>query len=370
MRQKLLVIGGGFAGLTIISQIKGYDTILVDQKDYFEYTPSIFYAMVDPNSYEKLNITYVSIIKEFKFKFVQGRVTDLSDNYAICGGERIDFDKCVVCTGSQYTHPIKSHAQNKLERLQEIIRSYQQISDAENILVRGGGLVGIEAAFEIKYVFNRKNVTLATRRTILPTMPPKARIAAIKRAQKIGLNIVENDPNYQGDFDLVLDCIGNKYDSIQIGNKKISLLDVDDFLRFSDNIYVAGDIATSTKFGEKTAAQSILQAEIVVNNLKKGNKYQVGRLPQNYCISLGGRHAILIMEGYCCDGIIAYFIKCVIQFAVIGDFKGYCLIHLLHTLMVYFQIAMMYFLNCLTSLCRCRPARQSQNQELTAQIMN
>ena len=48
--------------------------------------------------------------------------------------------------------------------------------------MRGGGLVGIEAAFEIKYAFNRKNVTLATRRTILPTMPPKARIAAIKRA--------------------------------------------------------------------------------------------------------------------------------------------------------------------------------------------
>lgn len=74
-------------------------------------------------------------------------------------------------------------------------------------------------------------------------MPPKARIAAIKRAERIGLHIVENDPNFQGDFDLVLDCIGNKYDSIQIGNQKISLLDVDDYLRFSDNIYVAGDIA-------------------------------------------------------------------------------------------------------------------------------
>ena len=85
-------------------------------------------------------------------------------------------------------------------------------------MIRGGGLVGVEAAFEIKYVFNRKNVTLATRRTILPTMPPKARIAAIKRAAKIGLHIVENDPNYSGDFDLVLDCIGNKYDCIQIGN--------------------------------------------------------------------------------------------------------------------------------------------------------
>lgn len=56
--------------------------------------------MVDPNSYEKLNITYMSLIKEYKFKFILGRVTELYDNYAICGNEKIEFDKCVVCTGS------------------------------------------------------------------------------------------------------------------------------------------------------------------------------------------------------------------------------------------------------------------------------
>ena len=35
--------------------------------------------MVDPNSYEKLNITYMSLIKEYKFKFILGRVVLLSN---------------------------------------------------------------------------------------------------------------------------------------------------------------------------------------------------------------------------------------------------------------------------------------------------
>ena len=49
--KKLIILGGGFAGAKIAKALENiYDVILIDSKDYFEFTPGI----LSNNSWLKL----------------------------------------------------------------------------------------------------------------------------------------------------------------------------------------------------------------------------------------------------------------------------------------------------------------------------
>lgn len=59
MKPKILVIGGSFAGLCMYRHLYSYyDITVVDPKEFFEYTPGILVAFVDPNHYDKLVLKY------------------------------------------------------------------------------------------------------------------------------------------------------------------------------------------------------------------------------------------------------------------------------------------------------------------------
>jgi hypothetical protein len=52
------ILGGGFAGLTaartLVSHHPGIEVCLVDQREYFEYTPGILRAWVEPSEHKLL----------------------------------------------------------------------------------------------------------------------------------------------------------------------------------------------------------------------------------------------------------------------------------------------------------------------------
>ena len=181
MFPKLLIIGGGFAGLRLaVNMIKSkYYVMLVDRKDFFEYSPSVPELYRRPEKLNKLVIRYTESIG--KDHFIQGSLAYLDRNQATikCMNRKaaetqlfmkgwqfnhleyetlaINFDYCVVCIGSTYPAPFKAMGFNLDQRHNEIMQQANEIRDIRyaKVIIVGGGYVGIETACNVALVANK-----------------------------------------------------------------------------------------------------------------------------------------------------------------------------------------------------------------------
>lgn len=88
------------------------------------------------------------------------------------------------------------HAGGKMtyaEREEVYAQAYASVSNASDILVVGGGPIGIEMCGEINEVFPEKSVTLVTSRELMPSpdveFPAKFRTRLATKLQSIGVAV-------------------------------------------------------------------------------------------------------------------------------------------------------------------------------------
>jgi len=220
-KKRVLIIGASFSGLYLykaISQL--YDVYVVDTKDYFEYTPSIHFALISGRSHDRMCFKYEdSIISQDHFVF--GKVTELRNNSAVIktmtGQTTLEFDYCVICTGSIYASPTKIGFElTTFERRQEQVKAVrEEIARAKTILVKGSGIVGVEIAGELAY--RRKNVYLSCHDgKVVKNLCKKAQDKTKTHLQRIGVTLVDaksitKEEETSSKYDMVYDCTGNKY---------------------------------------------------------------------------------------------------------------------------------------------------------------
>lgn len=258
---KILVIGGGFAGARVTQDLAkaGFKHItLIDKKDYFEVTYSTMRALAQPALGNHSRHAYADFIKG---EFIQGVVAELAPSAAqLADGSSLDFDIAVLATGSSYpTFPIgKSQTAMTLsDRNTEVSEAHEQLVGAQNVLIIGGGIVGVELAGEIADHFPAKSVTLAhSANRLLQELKPKASNIADKKLKGLGVNvryntrITENDEAYK-QADLVYNCVGLKPNTALMDTHFSSTLDeqsrvkVDSQFRVegTENIFALGDCA-------------------------------------------------------------------------------------------------------------------------------
>ncbi|CAD8053276.1 unnamed protein product [Paramecium sonneborni] len=350
-KKTLLIIGGGFAGMTIITQTyKQFNIILLDQKSYFEFIPSIFNCFIHPESIFDLTLQFKN--SKFGILFIQGKLTHIENNIAFYEGGKIEFDYCAITIGSNYTHPIKSNIPKLSDRFIELKKTQQKIIESSTILIIGGGTVGVELACEIKSSYKSKTVALITKSKILSTMPKSASDYAKKRMNDLGIEIQENYKGHSlnSNFDLVFNCKGNSYESVRLDDN-FEMFDpqkqflVDEYLKIRTNpkVYCAGDICLSSQNETKTAFSAEMQGEIVAYNLKHPNKLIKSYwIPNTYIISLGGWKAIFVFETFTFGGFLPYLMKLFIEIVVVNDFRGVFGFNTIHQIMNYIVYFMLY----------------------------
>ncbi|KAL4466021.1 hypothetical protein ABPG74_004258 [Tetrahymena malaccensis] len=222
-KKTILIIGGSFGGLTAIQYLNSsFNVILVDRKQFFEYTPNYPFTLFDPNYIDGMTVSLQDFAKTHKCQFIQGTLVQLLKDKALIkqsNEEILDvlFDYCIISTGSQYASSIKPENEIKTiqQRKEQIIQQIQNLQNYKKVLVVGGGPVGVEIAGVLSDHYKNLKVHLWNRsQELLYSFPEKSRILADQILKNQGVLIEYNKEVNQlplTEFDQVFDCRGNIY---------------------------------------------------------------------------------------------------------------------------------------------------------------
>jgi NADH dehydrogenase FAD-containing subunit/predicted DCC family thiol-disulfide oxidoreductase YuxK len=252
-KKRLLVVGCGPAGMMVAKKTsKIFDVLVVEPKDYYEFTPGILRGMCDPDELKKLHCPLRPVlVEQMGISLIQGVVTKLNSRSATVQWQTpprrqedldklnrflvhessqssgltadptmqdIAFDYCVVASGSAYaTSPLwkvfpdpnitKQSGEchfTMSTRIEQMTSEYEKLSklnseassgQQHSIVIIGGGLVGVELAAELCIYYPKLcsfiNIyDLAP--SILAPFPERSRDYATKWLIERGVTIATN----------------------------------------------------------------------------------------------------------------------------------------------------------------------------------
>ncbi|GMH48851.1 hypothetical protein TrLO_g14405 [Triparma laevis f. longispina] len=172
-QKKVLIIGGGFAGLEACRYFKGskFAYALMEKKEFHEFTPDVPETITTTSLTSKISKPFSKcrvvgrcvFVKDIvRFDAVQKKVYYVKPEG---GGEEFEeFDYCVLCTGASYTSPIQSPSITTTTQRREFFDGFKQklVNASLPILVIGGGHVGCEVAADIAIKCPETQVIFAT----------------------------------------------------------------------------------------------------------------------------------------------------------------------------------------------------------------
>lgn len=333
-KERVVVVGGGFAGLELAKKLmkSNYQVVLVDKNNFHQFQP-LFYqvamAGLEPSS---IVFPFRKLFRKVKNTYVRvAEVTEVNtEKKTICTehGE-MQYDHLVIAMGAdtnffgneqimRHAIPMKSVSEALYLRNEIFddfedsltIRNYDKRQPYLDIVIVGGGLTGVEVAGALaemkKYIVPKEYTELDDTEIdihliqgadqLLKGMSKESSDAALKYLTKLGVKVQLNTRVTDYDGEIVnmsngtqiptrkliwaAGIIGNKLkglpeSSLTYGNR----LKVNRFNQIEglENIYAIGDIAymETPKYEEghpQVAQVAIQQAKQMANNLKAVNK--------------------------------------------------------------------------------------------------
>ena len=192
-RKKVVVVGGGFLGMTtarLLDEMPRFEVILIDTKEYFEYTPAMIYPLVDPSSISKWTTHYSGIVKNGSV--IINPVQSVAKDHVVAGGEKIPYDYLVLSPGSSYTTQLKGNNNVTTSyRAKKMTVEYRSLEAAQGVIVIGGGPAGVEVSTMIAEKFPEKKITLVEANpTLLKKVAPMAQVLALKKLQEFNITVI------------------------------------------------------------------------------------------------------------------------------------------------------------------------------------
>lgn len=335
--KKVVIIGGGFAGSSLAKKLESkFEVVLIDMKNYFEFTPSVLRTLVQPEHIKKIQVMHAHYLR--KTKIILGKVSEISRSHVRIKNQRINFDYLAICSGSSYKAPFKNQNLVIAARAENLRTAHDKLCKAKKVLIIGGGLVGAELAGEIASHFGRqKEITIVHKKSkLIERNSEKAIKYAENYLTKRGVKIIFNEEivgrkgniwkTSSGEIiktDLAFLCTGIKsnFEFMKKNFKDFlnekNQIEVNEFLQLDGirNIFAAGDVNNILQ--EKTAQNAERQAEIVAENicaLEKNKKLsKLVPTKTTLVISLGKNAGILEAEKLTLTGFIPGRLKSLVE---------------------------------------------------------
>lgn len=168
---KIVIIGGGFAGINLAKDLEGNKDIhvtLVDKNNYNFFPPLIYQvatAYLEPSSISYPYRKYFSGIENINFRLGDVQSVDMARNVVVLNNGELEYDQLIFATGAETNYfgmenvrknaiPMKTlndaiEMRNKL--LQRMEKATLHTNSRErrkylNIVVAGGGPTGVEVS--------------------------------------------------------------------------------------------------------------------------------------------------------------------------------------------------------------------------------
>ena len=335
--KKVVIIGGGFAGSLCAKKLeKDFNVILIDTKNYFEFTPGILRTIVEPEHIKKIQVLHTSYLK--KTKILIGEVKEINKNFLLVKNKKINYDYLIIASGSSYALPIKQKNVILPNRAEVLIKQYNSLCKSKSVLIVGGGLVGVELTAEIigRYKGDKKITLIHAENSLINRNHKKSIRYAEKFLKRKGVKIIYNEKvigkTKEGCFtnkkrkinaDIIFLCTGiqpnykflKKNFSKRLNKENFAKTNLFLQLEGEKNIFVAGDISNVQE--EKTAQNAEKQIKLIVKNInhleKEENLQRYSMRLNPMVISLGKRNGILEYKNFVLTGLIPGFLKSFIE---------------------------------------------------------
>ena len=330
-KPRVVIIGGGFAGVEITKSLKnaGYQIVMLDKHNYHAFQPLLYQVATSALEADSIAFPLRKIFEGYKdFYFRMAEVNDVipEENLVISSINEIAYDYLIIATGSQTNFmnnegltissmPMKSITealnlrslifQNFEKAL--VITNERKRQGLMNFVIAGAGPTGVELTGSLGELkshilpkdypeldFSMMQIYLVqSSDRVLPALSPSSSEKAQRYLEKLGVNVVLNTRvlDYFGDYvqtntedDLVAKTLiwtagvvgapikGIDAKSIVRGNR----IAVDKFNKVKgyENIFAIGDVAAmiteeNPKGHPMVAPVAIQQGRWIGKNLKR-----------------------------------------------------------------------------------------------------
>jgi len=205
---RIVVVGGGAAGASAVRTFAKkldphrHDLILITARPRYAYLPAALRLLVSRDTpLDTVFMSYEKVFDNFPGQLVIGKATSVEANpggrggkVILNSGDEVLYDVVVVATGSSWEGLVDfPDDENLYKEFTEDWRN--KFKDANNVVIVGGGAVGIETAGEIKDAYPDKPVTIVqSAKYLLSDIYPRNFRMDIERRLRIrGIDIIFDD---------------------------------------------------------------------------------------------------------------------------------------------------------------------------------
>lgn len=297
-----LIIGNGIAGLAAAEEIRKNDEngkiLIVSKEEIPTYWRTRLSALI-AKDFDKDDI-YVKKEAWYQEKNIEEKLDteveklDLENDKAILSnGEEIEYGKVLLATGARAFVPPIKNVESKgvfaIRSLDDLISFKEYAADKKEVVIIGGGILGLEAAFSVKelgkevsvieaadYILNRqldhelsKKLEESLNEMGIKTFTGKATEEILANDGKVSGIKLSNGEEIKADVIMVQAGVRSIIDLAKNSNLEVDrgIIVNDNLQSKKENVYAAGDCAQIGNFtiGLWTASQEM--GKIVGRNM-------------------------------------------------------------------------------------------------------
>lgn len=194
---RVVVVGGGYGGAAVARELdRDVDVVLVEPKDAFVHATASLRAVVDPAWQERVFYPYDGLLERGRVVQDWARLVS-PGRVRLSATEEVEADVVVLATGTGYPFPAKFLENHTYVAVAHLERMRADLARCRDVLVVGGGPVGVELAGELTSAFPELGVTIVEQeRDILVLGDYEAELRASVRRQltERGVRLLTGSP--------------------------------------------------------------------------------------------------------------------------------------------------------------------------------
>ena len=340
-KKRLVIIGGGFGGLTLADKLskKNFQVVLIDKNNYHQFQPLLYQVASAGLELDSISFPFRKVLdnkKDFYFRLaevkgvfpeekrIETSIGDLTYDYLVIAtgtttnyyGNKVIQEKAIPMKSVEEALTLRNRLLINLEKSLDCIDKEEKQS-LLNIVIVGGGATGVEIAGALsemkRYVIpkdypdlKRKNINIYLIEgtdKLLPVMSESSSTHALKFLRNMEVNVILNRKVTGYEDNKVIMDNGQKISTQTLiwvsgvightlGNLPSELMGrgnrfwVNSYNQLTgfDNIFVIGDacLQTEEKYPNghpQVAPVAIQQAKLLAKNLER---IQKGKVPEPF----------------------------------------------------------------------------------------